>query len=246
MSTPTIHPDHLSYGERLARDVAAWKAAGNHVQVLAPGVCNWDQLSNRQKINPTVTAENRQAQKVIEGKTLSQYHPKAKPEPKAPKVKPERAPRAGHVHLPQSGHGPRLAPAGSQKARILDHLKGSSGTPISAQAIADALSINRKVVQQQLAVLRELGAVESSGKRRSMVWALSPTPAKLAGRPSPKTDAIVALLTGKPPMRGRDIGKALGYTGSALRQRLWQMKESGQLLSHGCKGTMKWSLKASA
>ena len=238
MTTPTIHPEHLSLSERISRDVAAWRASGKEIERLPPGQCNWDQLSNRQKINPSVTAENRQAQKVVEGKTQAQYRPKAKPEPKAPKAKPERAPRAVN--------GPRLAPAGSQKARILDHLKASIGTPISAQAIADALSINRKVVQQQLAVLRELGAVDSFGKRCNMVWEISPTPVKLAGRPSPKTDAIVALLQGQPPMRGRDIGNALGYTGSALRQRLWQMKENGQLLSHGCKGTMKWSLKASA
>lgn len=66
---------------------------------------------------------------------------------------------------------------------------------------------------------------------------------KPMGKPPHKANEIIALLQAKGPLRCRAIAEILGDNINTVGQRLWVMRERGQIASEGNRGNMRWKVK---
>lgn len=149
----TTSPELALLSKRINAEVSAFLAQGGQVDQIPPGQCNWDALTNRQKINPGVRLEDKSAKAAAV---------KALPVPKARMRQPV-------VGKKRERNGPKLAPEGGQKARILALLAVG---PMSPQSLANAIGTNRNVINGQLYGLRDRDMVEAFGPGRAKLWRL--------------------------------------------------------------------------
>jgi hypothetical protein len=148
--------------ERADLDAAMrdYLARGGQVQRLAPGLCNWDALSNKAKINPTVVKRVRQpAQKRDPGHKVLADAPRVRAEPKPrvrkPKPRKERTRNGPPAHRPGTlQHEAWLALT----------------TPMTARQLCDLKGWGMNTTMQRLTRLRERGLVVSTGSKGNMRW----------------------------------------------------------------------------
>lgn len=149
----TREADHARFDAQLR----AYLERGGQIEQLPAGQCNWDSLTNRQKINPNVRPEDKSAKSAAA---------KALPVPKGPTAPKVRPPVEGKK---RERNGPVFAPEGGQKARILALLAVGPMTP---QSLANAIGTSRNVINGQLYGLRDHEMVESFGPGRAKQWRL--------------------------------------------------------------------------
>lgn len=229
--------------------VEQFLARGQKITYLPVGLCNWDALTDRAKINPSIDYAERKARKAAEKALAAPAKPeRPAPRPKAPKPpktpKPPKVAKVREPEPPRPRRAPKakIAPPGSHKARLLALLE------TGWQRVADlhaATGIGKGNIREHLSALLDKGMVEATGThidrqwRRAIGEAGEPKPPVVKPPTGQMAEVLEAIRAGH--VTARDIAAATGQSPVCVRTRLYRLKQGGWAKCRGSTQLCRWT-----